>query len=280
MNINLNRQFILLDFALIDDPQFLEFVSAAEFGTYLILRRYIWRGGENKPHFLNLHDLYETDKLLVCSISNEKIASLLRLHDLTRVSKQLTKLERYGVVKRIRTGRQNIYILGEWYDYSEAKDGSKRLEWFYLEQKFGVSKSDLAQKAKSELHPHAGQTWLKKPNINIEENREENTVNGVVKGGEKSALQQLPDLGDPPEKTEYIAKDIILQALGDEQSSRFYELVAAKIPEQVIRETLAEVKADGARSPAKLFTYKIKRYALEQRKRGVVKDMGGEVPQS
>jgi hypothetical protein len=199
---------------------------------------------------------------------------LLHLNDLTRVSKQLTKLERYGVVKRIRTGRQNIYVLGEWYDYSEAKDGSKRLEWFYLEQKFGVSKSDLAQKAKSELHPHAGQTWPKEPNINIEENREKNTVNGVVKGEEKSTLRELPDLGDPPEKIEYVAR-LMLEALGDEKSSRFYELVAAKIPEQAIREILAEVKADGARSPAKLFTYKIKRYALETRKRGVVKGMGG-----
>jgi len=275
MNINVNRQFVLLDFELIDDPRFLDFVSSAEFGTYLILRRFIWRGGENKPHFLNLHQLYENDKLLVCSISNEKIASLLHLHDLTRVSKQLTKLEKYGVIKRIRTGRQNIYVLGEWYDYSEVKDGSKRLEWFYLEQKFGVNKSDLAQKAKSELHTDAGQTWPKEPNINIEENREKNTVNGVVKGREKSALQQLPDVGDPPEKAVYIAKHVILKALGDEKSSRFYELVAAKIPEQVIRETLAEVRADGARSPARLFTYKMQRYALEMRKRGVVKGMGG-----
>jgi hypothetical protein len=77
----------------------------------------------------------------------------------------------------------------------------------------------------------------------------------------------LPDLGDPPEKTAYIAKDIILKALGDEKSSRFYELVAAKIPEQVIREMLAEVRVDGARSPAKLFTYKIQRYALAKQKR-------------
>jgi hypothetical protein len=266
MNINVNRQFILLDFELIDDPRFLEFVSASEFGTYLILRRYIWRGGGEKPHFLNLHHLYENDKLLVCSISNEKIASLLQLHDQTRVSKQLTKLENYGVVKRIRTGRQNIYVLGEWYDFSEGKDGSKRLEWFYLEQKFGVSKSDLAQKAKSELHPHAGQTWPKEPNINIEENREKNTVNGVVKGGRKSVLQQLPDMGDPPEKTAYIAKHVILQALGDEKSSRFYELVAAKIPEQVIREVLSEVRVDGARDPARLFTYKVQRYALTRQK--------------
>jgi hypothetical protein len=267
MNINVNRQFILLDFELIDDPKFLEFVSASEFGTYLILRRFIWRGGEGKPHFLNLHNLYANDKLLVCSISNEKIASLLHLNDLTRVSKQLTKLEKYGVIKRIRTGRQNIYVLGEWYDYSEGKDGSKRLEWFYLEQKFGVSKSDLAQKAKSELHPQTGQTWPKEPNINIEENREKNTVNGVVKGGiEKSVVQQLPDLGEPPEKTEYVAKQI-LKELGDEKSQRFYHLVAAKIPEGVIRETLSEVRVDGARDPARLFTYKIQRYALVKQKR-------------
>jgi hypothetical protein len=266
MNINVNRQFILLDFELIDDPKFLEFVSASEFGTYLILRRFIWRGGENKPHFLNLHNLYENDKLLVCSISNDKIASLLHLHDLTRVSKQLTKLERYGVVKRIRTGRQNIYVLGEWYDYSEAQDGSKRLEWFYLEQKFGVSTSDLAHKAKSELHPQTGQTWPKEPDINIEENREKNTVNGVVKKGEKSALQSIADLDDPPEKAAYIAKNVILQTLGDKKSLRFYELVAAKIPEQVIREVLSEVRADGARNPARLFTYKIQRYALAKQK--------------
>jgi hypothetical protein len=88
---------------------------------------------------------------------------------------------------------------------------------------------------------------------------------------EKSILRELPNLGDPPEKTEYIANNVILQALGDEKSSKFYALVAAKIPEQVIRETLAEVKADGARSPAKLFTYKIKQYALEKQKRGLVK---------
>jgi hypothetical protein len=67
-------------------------------------------------------------------------------------------------------------------------------------------------------------------------------------------VQQLPDLGEPAEKTEYVAQQI-LKELGDKQSQRFYHLVAAKIPEGVIRETLAEVKADGARSPAKLFTY-------------------------
>jgi hypothetical protein len=89
-------------------------------------------------------------------------------------------------------------------------------------------------------------------------------------------------LGDPPEKAEYIAQDIILKALGDEKSLKFYKLVAAKVPEQVILETLAEVRADGARSPARLFTYKIKQYALEKtrgeferRKKGLVSSLGG-----
>ena len=44
-------------------------------------------------------------------------------------------------------------------------------------------------------------------------------------------------------------------------------LVAAKIPEGVIREMLSEVRADGARDPARLFTYKIQRYALVKQKR-------------
>ncbi len=145
------------------------------------------------------------------------------------------------------------------------KDGSKRLEWFYLEQKFGVHKSDLAQKAKSELHPHTGQSWPRKPNNNKEGNREENIVNGVVKREEKGSLQQLKGLEQPPEQTMYVAHHI-LKALGDEKSRKFYELVAAKIPEGVIQETLSQIKVDGARDPAKLFTYRMQRYAFAKQK--------------
>jgi hypothetical protein len=105
---------------------------------------------------------------------------------------------------------------------------------------------------------------IKKISINKKINT--NTVNGVVKGGEKSVLRELPDLGDPPEKTAYIVHDVILPVLGDEQSRKFYELVAAKIPEGVVRETLSEVRVDGARDPARLFTYKIQRYALTRQK--------------
>jgi hypothetical protein len=132
----------------------------------------------------------------------------------------------------------------------------------------------LAQKAKSELHSQTDQTWPPQPSNNREENREENTVNGGVKGGEQSEIRQLPDLREPPEKAAYLAEEM-MRVLGDEQSARFYQLVAAKIPEGMIRQTLAEIKADGARHPARLFTYRMQRYALEQRKRRVVKGMGG-----
>jgi DNA-binding transcriptional ArsR family regulator len=111
-----------------------------------------------------------------------------------------------------------------------------------------------------------GQGGVKKSNTQetVIQETVNNTVNGVVKGEERSTLRELPDVGDPPEKTEYIARDIILKALGDEKSLKFYELVAAKVPESVIREVLAEVRVDGARDPARLFTYKIKQYALER----------------
>ena len=89
----------------------------------------------------------------------------------------------------------------------------------------------------------------------------DNTVNGVVKGGEGNNLQKLQDLDQPKEKTAYVAQ-FLLEELGDKKSEKFYRLVAAKIPEAVIREALSAIKVDGAEHPAKLFTYKMLRYAL------------------
>ena len=88
-----------------------------------------------------------------------------------------------------------------------------------------------------------------------------NTVNGVVKGGRDISIQKLQDLDQPQEKTAYIAQ-YVLDELGDQQSRKFYVLVAAKIPETVIREALSAIRVDGAENPAKLFTYKMQRYAL------------------
>lgn len=83
--------------------------------------------------------------------------------------------------------------------------------------------------------------------------------------GSKSPLSQLPDLDQPSEQIELMAADI-LAALGDSHSERFYRLVADKVPEDVIRQALAEIKADGAREPAKVFTHRMNQYALERLK--------------
>ena len=91
-----------------------------------------------------------------------------------------------------------------------------------------------------------------------------NTVNGVVKGREGNNIQKLHDLDQPQEKTAYVAQ-FLLDELGDQQSEKFYRLVAAKIPEAVIREALSAIRVDGAENPAKLFTYKMQRYALGRR---------------
>ena len=89
----------------------------------------------------------------------------------------------------------------------------------------------------------------------------DNPVNGVVKGGAASSIQKLPDLDQPKEKTAYIAH-YVLDELGDQQSRKFYALVAAKIPEPIIREALSSIRVNGATHPAKLFTYKMQRYAV------------------
>lgn len=86
--------------------------------------------------------------------------------------------------------------------------------------------------------------------------------NGDQKTFKKSELQILPKLNQPVEQTQYLAGEI-LQQLGDRHSSRFYHLVASRIPEQVIRQALSEIKADGANEPAKVFTYRMKQYAEE-----------------
>jgi phage replication O-like protein O len=97
-----------------------------------------------------------------------------------------------------------------------------------------------------------------------------NTVNGVVKGGEESWIRKIKNLNQSNEKTQYIA-DYILEQLKDEHSRRFYKLVASKVPESVIRTALSEIKADGAKHPSKVFVHRMKEYVMRDSRRGLVK---------
>jgi DNA-binding transcriptional ArsR family regulator len=271
MNSNFNRQFIMIDFRLLEDRRFLRFLGSSEFATYLVLRRHVWRGEDT--HYMGLQDLYLQDRKLTCSLEREKIAEITEVRP-NQISLHLSKLEQEGVLQRIRTGRQSIFVLGEWIDV--YGDGSyKGIEWFYLDGKYGVSKSDVVKEQRSETRKSGDQTSANSGDQtsarfrdqtsansgdnNIYNNTEENSVhNGLIK--------QLKNLRQSQDKTAYLSQHL-LSELGDKHSERFYNMVAAKVPEDVIYTTLAEVRADGAINPAKLFTYKINRYALEQVKK-------------
>ena len=260
MNSNFNRQFILIDFRLLEDRRFLKFLSSSEFATYLVLRRNVWRSSQT--HFMGLDQLYEREKKLACSLTRERIAEVTGVAP-DNISRHLSGLEKRGLIVRQRTGRQSVFVLGEWIDVKG--DGSYAVEWFYLEGQYGISKQDLTQSVRSEVtatsdlnRPRpSGQSRRLASDNNRQENRAEKTVNGV--------FQKLRDLKQPATKTEYVAQSI-LEELGDAHSLRFYRLVAAKVPEDEIRRALAEIRQDGADKPAALFTYKMQRWGLAQRK--------------
>ena len=297
MNSTFNRQFMMFDFALLDDPNFLEFVKAPVYATYLLQRRHIWRGGQRRVGNLDLCHLYEEQRLLPSLVDHHQIAAQLRLKDPTRISKHVSELEQIGVLKRIRTGRQNVYVLGEWLDISEEQDGSKRVEWFYLDRKFG-KKSDLAWHAKSELVKTPNQSWRRGPSQswrgepNRNKNKEDKYINNNttvnVNGFENADLQktpnqpqpadtkqlastngfellkQLPDLQLHSDEVDYIAKEIILKEYQDDRSLPAYRLIAAKVPQPIISTAISEIRVDGARTPVKAFMYRMKEYAKHQ----------------
>ena len=286
MNENFNKQFLIFDFKQLDDPNFLEFIGTAEFKTFLILLRYIWRGGN---HRLGLSDFYHKKQKLVAAVGRDFVAQKLGLTDATRVSKHFSKLEALKLIERLRTGRETIFVLGEWIDISEEKDGSAKKEWFFYERVFGKNKAvltsnetqmgseeettaDVAQNATSDVHntPHQKwpsepqQMWRKEPRNNIEINSKVYktvNVNGSIE--EKIDLRKLPTIKQDSDKTKYIA-DEILNRLGDERSKGFYYLVATKIPEREIWQSLSEIKQGNINSPAAVFTSRMKKYATEQ----------------
>lgn len=131
---NFNRQFILLDFADLDNPDFLAFTRSPEFSTYLVMRRHVWRSTE--PHYMGLHDFYATG-YLACSLEREKMAELLGL-SLVSISNDIQALQRRTVIESLRTGRQNIFVLGRWVESEGAV-----YEHFYLDRLYVRSKENL-----------------------------------------------------------------------------------------------------------------------------------------
>jgi hypothetical protein len=106
------------------------------------------------------------------------------------------------------------------------------------------------------------------------------TVNGQAPGKtaagyrvsrhDQHPVARLASLNQPRQQTELLARDIA-EELGDSGSLPFYLLVADRVPEHTIRRHLSEIKLNGARSPAKLFNYRIRRYAEDRLAAGMTR---------
>ncbi len=113
----------MLRFRDLDCPEFMQFILSPAFATYILMRRYVWRS--KREHYMGLHEHYRNG-LLTCSLERARIADMLGGVSERKISNDLEFLLRQGVVKTIRTGRQNIYILGEWVE----KEGAYAELWY------------------------------------------------------------------------------------------------------------------------------------------------------
>jgi DNA-binding transcriptional ArsR family regulator len=194
-----NRQFIMLDFEDLDNPEFMGFVRSPAFSTYLVMRRYVWRS--DKRHSLGLHQYY-AQGLLACALSREKIGEALGGVSARTVSTDLNALIRYGIVKTIRTGRGNIFILGKW---AVDQEDNVYYEYFFLdrlqirsEENF-TSENEASNPIGRKLHIRCEENFqsdVKKTSTNNREsNREKNKEGSILSKG--PSLNSSTELSSP-----------------------------------------------------------------------------------
>lgn len=177
-----NRQFVLIDFTDLDNPEFLAFVRSPEFSTYLLMRRYVWRSAEVHP--MGLESLYRKG-FLACSVDREKISDHLGGVSTRTISTDLAALEKRGIVAIQHTGRQNIYVLGRW-----GEEDGARYEVFYLDRLHVTGEENFpSDAAGSEFPVREEESFRSEMQVTSPLNREENreTNRGFEDSKSKSA---------------------------------------------------------------------------------------------
>jgi hypothetical protein len=229
VNAHFNSQFVMIDFELLDNQEFMRLVGSTAFSVYLILRRYVWRS-EQREHSAGLHILYQQG-LLTCSVSIAALAEKIGVSG-RWIKDATTRLEHLGIVSSRVTGREKVYCLGEWVDISEKKDGSVRKEWFYLERVFtGRGEENFTSDVKV---PERGEgSFPAEVQEAAPTNREANTESVNALGNKD------------PEHVRYLV-DEILAVCGDERSRAYYTRLASRLPDDLIFRSLAEIRQDSA----------------------------------
>ena len=183
-----NRQFIMVDFEDLDNPEFMEFVRSPEFSTYLIMRRYVWRS--DKPHSLRLHEYYATG-LLACALSRDKIAEKLGGISARQITRDINALVERGIVKSINTGRGNIFLLGKW-----ATDPEEGIyyEYFFMDR----LQVRLDKNVQSEWTSETGQKRPVRMDENVQSDETILSTNNIESNKERNRDSSSKDsLSDP-----------------------------------------------------------------------------------
>lgn len=240
-----NSQYVMISFDMLDCPQFMRFVGSTTFSVYLILRRYIWRS-EQRQHRAGLHDLY-AQGYLTASISVPALAEKTGVTDRS-IREATARLEQMGIVQSRMTGRENIYVLGEWVDISQEKDGHARKEWFYAERVFATRRMDLPV-ADVPAEGRAEENFL--PDVQVR-GRQENVrlpdrqvASATNKEENRESVNALQTQTKDPEHVRYLV-DEILAVCGDEKSRAYYTKLANRLPDDLIFRSLAEIRQDSA----------------------------------
>jgi hypothetical protein len=172
-----NRQFVLIDFEDLDNPEYLAFMRAPEFSTYMVMRRHIWRS--KQEHSMGLHS-YHARGYLTCALNREKIAESLAGISPRQVTRDFAALLKRGIVETIATGRGNIFVLGRW---ATAPEKGIYYEYFFLDALLGRVDKNVqsapavntnGQNCPPSLDENVQAARTLSSTINREENKEEN----------------------------------------------------------------------------------------------------------
>jgi hypothetical protein len=169
-----------------------------------------------------------------------------------------TGLSKQSVIDGLRLAVRDGYLLEE----RDDRDKGRIQKHYRLHMKNLDPAVQILDRGVKEVDSRGQQSLHRTEKDTVE--RHLPTVNGDH--NPESPVRQLPSLSLSLDQIELIAQDIV-QALGDMHSERFYRLVATKVPAEVIYQALSEIKADGATDAAKVFTYRMNRYALTRLQR-------------
>lgn len=164
-------QFVAIDFRLLDNPEFGAFMRSPAFAVYMILRRHVWRSRTHKHPLEKVNQLFEQGHL-ACAVPRSDLARKVGLLECGQISHHLSELISLGVVEKVRTGRQNIHVIGTWAEHGFSTNGSTHggnvRETFLLEKRFGkgwdLATSDVAHGDRSDvaISPHSNKEKNKK----------------------------------------------------------------------------------------------------------------------